>query len=252
MRRDCAVLLAPVVIMALLGVMQTLINNLLEADGSVRPADSVPLHFVFTFSPQIACIVRHPDAMRIGGCGPPPLQCQCLHRFLPQAVSLNMQCGCECTECTVTESDGTRTQSTDPQVCNRVFTDLSDANPPDISCDVRNKDNCAAEFSKVEQVQWCAIKQPSLWAPFFDLSNGVNYTRSDGSGPRDKKDENADGAGSPPGQPESSGNDSPSEQLDEDARDAEPLTGETKFMYTGSAFGEAAMSRFVRVPQLGC
>jgi hypothetical protein len=161
--------------------------------------------------------------------------------------SVWLQCGCECIKCTVTTLGSTSAfeVSTDPAVCNpNVFTSRGGANR-DVHCTMRNKENCAAQFSTPEQAGFCSIKQPSKWPPIYDINNGVNYTLPDGSGPRDAAEEQSE---SLPGT--SSGND---ETLldDYEFNATGPIYGEAQFMYTGQTpFGDAAMHRFVRDPQL--
>jgi hypothetical protein len=161
-----------------------------------------------------------------------------------------MQCGCECTKCTVTDEAGNVEESTDSTVCNAVFKDENEF--PKIDCKSRNDTNCAAEFSNDQQVPWCAIKQPSKFPPLYDLSYGVNFTLSDGSGPRDVGNSAEDSSNTPGQQGGSSGESSSGAQSQSDDEKkaellAEPISGESKFMYTGqSAFAEKAMDRFVR------
>lgn len=187
-----AVLLAPIVIAALLGVLQALVNNLLSEDG---------------------------------------------------------KCGCQCIECSVTDPDGNTSTSTDSDLCNSAF-DNDDGT--EINCRQRNEENCAPEFSDEEQAAFCAIKQPSQWVPFFDLSNGLDYTLSDGTGPRDDDDDETTTSDSSGGG--SLGGDSSSsvEDLFADAN-IEPIPdATTQFAYTSqSPFGQAVMERFPRSPQLG-
>ena len=83
-----------------------------------------------------------------------------------------MQCGCECTECTITDSAGNKTPSTDSTVCNSL--NLQSADAPEVTCIARNESNCGAEFSEPDEVEFCAITSPSLWAPLYDLSNALD------------------------------------------------------------------------------
>jgi hypothetical protein len=145
-----------------------------------------------------------------------------------------MQCGCECLECTVTDTTGTTYASADPSVCNNVL--AQDTGGQKVSCTLRNEDNCAAQFSEPENVRWCAIEQPSQWSPVFDLSKAINWTAT---GHEDAGDDTDDADDT-----ESSGPDNETEWT-------KPIVTSTQVLYTGnSPFGDAAMQRFVRVPEL--
>jgi hypothetical protein len=148
-----------------------------------------------------------------------------------------MQCGCECLECTVTDPTGTTYASADPSVCNNVL--AQDTGGQKVSCTLRNEDNCGAQFSEPENVRWCAIEQPSQWSPVFDLSKAINWTATGHEDAGDDTDDadDADDA-------ESSGPDNETEW-------SKPIVTSTRVLYTGnSPFGDAAMQRFVRVPEL--
>lgn len=131
--------------------------------------------------------------------------------------------------------------STDSTVCNSLF-GAAGTSDSFVTCNTRNELNCEVEFSDVEQAPWCAIRQPSHWAPLFDLSNGVDF-----AGAReldyDAEEEEGDLFGG--------GDESPAEEESTTDYTFGPvaISGVAQFAYTGqSDFGDAAMSRWVRTP----
>ena len=141
-----------------------------------------------------------------------------------------VQCGCACVSCKFEGPvSGTTANSTDPAVCQ------SNEDRNGFSCLSEDKSQCAAEFSTTDQLPFCAIEQPSRFAPLYDLSGGLNDT----SWAID--DDEADGGGGRGGP--AGGNIPPG------AASAEPILTTTEFMHTGeSALGDAAMGRLVRQP----
>ena len=129
-----------------------------------------------------------------------------LHSWSGKPILLAcMQCGCQCIECRISGPDGTLVDSTDPADCSTT---------PDFSpqCTTRNETNCGLDFSDSLQAQYCAIEEPTRWAPVFDLGGSL-FTLPGGDG-----------------------------ELEEQG---------AEFIYLGeTTFGEEAMQRFVRVPDL--
>ena len=156
-----------------------------------------------------------------------------------------MQCGCECTSCDIIDSatgHPLEPNIEDPARCNAQFSDFNSG--LEISCNTRNESNCEAEFSNSEQLPWCAIREPSRWAPLYDLSNALDLSAFEGNDTADADSSSSSGQGGLGGAEDTSSEDAP-------VLDAEPIVTSTEYMYTSqSAFGKAAMERIVREPQL--
>lgn len=141
---------------------------------------------------------------------------------------LAVQCGCMCLSCEFEDPvTGKTTKCTDPAVCQ---TNLEN---PTFGCSSSDDTMSSAEYSTTSQLPFCAIEQPSRFAPLYDLSGGLNDT----AGVIDDYDDSGGGGGP-------AGGNIPDESLA-----SEPILTSTEFMYTAkSAFGEAAMKRLVRQP----
>jgi hypothetical protein len=104
-------------------------------------------------------------------------------------------------------------------------------------CVSKDKTDCGEEYSTAEQLPFCAIQQPSRFAPIYDLSGGLNDTEWVAAANGTIQEASGGGPG---------GGNIPPESLF-----MEPIVTSTQFMWTGkTAFGEAAMNRLVRQPDL--
>jgi hypothetical protein len=74
-----------------------------------------------------------------------------------------VQCGCECTLCTLKGSN-VRTNS---QLCN----DQSRVR----ECLRTNEDNCGPQYSDDSQIIWCEISNPSSFPPLYDLTRAIFF-----------------------------------------------------------------------------
>jgi hypothetical protein len=150
-----------------------------------------------------------------------------------------LQCGCLCNSCSY-EDPVTRTKvtSNDQAVCKANVGSL------DFSCSSKDSTTCGSEYSTAEQLPYCAIKQPSTFAPLYDLSGGLNETEWASLAPPGSQEEEDGGGGGPGGGP-AGGNIPPESKI------TKPIITTTKFMYTGKTpFGEATMNRVLRQPDL--
>ena len=130
-----------------------------------------------------------------------------------------MQCGCQCIRCTYGEFDSTQGYqtftSTDVDVCNNVPGSNGSLNGRYVECVERDESNCSPVYSSLERLPFCAVQEPSLWAPLYFLTNLFSRIGN----------EQRDFVSSP--------------------------ASETQFLYTSeSAFGAAAMGRVVRLPDV--
>jgi hypothetical protein len=135
-----------------------------------------------------------------------------------EGVFAGLQCGCQCTECTING-----VPSTDIEACNDRS--LSD---DVLDCKVNNKSLCGPQYSDEEELPLCAIPAPAKWPALYELQGASEAIKVR----EDQSDEDFGVGNSPP-------------PLAENAT--------VEFIYTATgrnALADAAMAQLIRQPEL--